>query len=72
MTDIASAAALLHTAIQDLHAGKRLMVDRLPPLAGRVANGELADVLASEASRANEQADRLAGAGVDTAGPKNL
>ena len=71
MTQTASAAGLLHAAIQDLHAAKRLQVDRLPKIA-QVAGDRLAALIAEEVARAEEQARRIDAAGVDTSGPENL
>ena len=72
MTRIASAAALLHTAVQDIHAGKRDAAARLPGIAEQASDPVLIDLLHLEAQRAGEQAERLAATGIDTAGPNNL
>jgi len=71
MTPTASAASLLHVACQDLHAGKAMQAERLPALAD-AAGRELAGLIREEAARAEAQAGRLAGTGLDTAGPANL
>jgi ferritin-like metal-binding protein YciE len=71
MTRTASAAALLHAAIQDLHAGKRLQAGRLPALAD-AAGDPLAALLRAEADRAAAQAARLEATGLDPSGPANL
>ena len=72
MTLIASRASLLHTAIQDLHAGKQDAAKRLSGLAEKTQDAALAQVLRNEADRANAQAARLTETGVDVSGPKNL
>lgn len=72
MTLIASRASLLHTALQDLHAGKVDAARRLPKLADATRDDALGTVLRDEAGRAREQARRLAEVGGDMAGPKNL
>ncbi len=71
MTQTASAAALLHAALQDLHAAKRLQVDRLPNIA-EAAGDELAALIRDEAVRADAQSRRIEAAGVNAAGLKNL
>jgi ferritin-like metal-binding protein YciE len=72
MTLIASAAALLHTAVQDIHAGKRDAAARLPGIAEQASDPALVDLLHTEAQRAREQAERLEATGIGTTGPKNL
>lgn len=72
MTLIASAAALLHAAVQDLYAGKRDTATRLPGIAAQAGDVELKQLLVAEAELAAAQSDRLAGTGVDMAGPDNL
>lgn len=67
-----SAAALLRTAIQDLHDGKRSLARRLPPLCDRMTDAALVGVMEREAGRAAEQVARLEATAVDMAGPKNL
>lgn len=71
MTQTASAAGLLHAAVQDLHAAKRLQAERLPPLA-QAAGPDLAALIKAESVRAEVQAARIERAGVDTSGPANL
>lgn len=71
MTQTASSPALLHAAVQDLHAAKRLQVERLPGLA-EAAGDRLAALIREEAARTSAQARRIKDAGVDTAGPENL
>jgi ferritin-like metal-binding protein YciE len=68
----ASRAELLKVCVQDLHAGKGMLADRLPALAAAATDGRLRDLLAAEAARAGEAAGRLEGTGVDVAGPSNL
>jgi ferritin-like metal-binding protein YciE len=72
MTSIASTASLLQAAVQDLHAGKADAATRLLSLAGHATDPELAELLGREAGRAGEQAQRIAGTGVDGEGPHNL
>ena len=72
MTRTSNKAALLHIAVQDLHAGKRLLAERLPAIAAHVRDGELSAILAEEVPRAAAHANRLADTGVNMAGPKNL
>lgn len=72
MTLIGSRPSLLHTAIQDLHAGKRDAARRLPTLARQASDPALATLLYDEAERAQRQAARLAAAGGDMQGSKNL
>lgn len=72
MTRIASAASLLHTAVQDLYAGKGDAAARLPRLADAARDAELVALLGAEAARAAAQTARLAGVGGDLSGPANL
>ena len=72
MTRTASAAALLHAAAQDLHAGKRDAAARLPAIARAARDPALVGVLSAEADRAAAQAARLEGTGLDPSGPRNL
>ena len=67
-----SAAALLHVALQDLHAGKTAQAARLPTLAGHGRDPALVDLVREEAVRAAAQGRRIAHAGVDVAGPECL
>ena len=71
MTQTASAAGLLHAAVQDLHAAKRLQAGRLAKIA-EAAGAELGALIREEAARADAQSRRIEAAGVDTSGPKNL
>lgn len=68
----ASRAALLHVALQDLHAAKRAQAERLPALAGAARDPALKALLLAEAERARAQAERLAEAGGDMSGPDCL
>lgn len=72
MTRTASRAALLHVALQDLHAGKRAQGERLPALADAARDPELRALLTAEVDRVAAQAERLAEAGGDMGGPENL
>jgi ferritin-like metal-binding protein YciE len=72
MTLIATAASLLHAAVQDLHAGKTDAAKRLPGVADHATDAALVTLLQDEAQRAGKQADRLAATGMNAAGPKNL
>lgn len=54
-----SAPALLHVALDDLHAGKRAQAARLAALARHCTDAPLATLLAEEAARAGEQAARI-------------
>ncbi|HEU0043631.1 DUF892 family protein [Sphingomonas sp.] len=72
MTQIGSAASLLHAAAQDLHDGKRQAAERLPGIAALASDMGLRAILLAEAERATEQAARLEATGLDTGGPENL
>lgn len=72
MTRTASRSALLHVAIQDLHAGKRMQADRLPALADAARDPALKAIASTQAERAAAQAARLEDAGGDMSGPVNL
>lgn len=72
MTKTGSRAALLHVAIQDLHAGKRAQADRLPAIAEAARDPILRELVLAEAERAAVQAQRLAQAGGEMSGPANL
>jgi ferritin-like metal-binding protein YciE len=72
MVLIASAPSLLHTAVQDLHAGKVDATKRLPRLAEHATDRDLAELIGREAGRAGEQARRLTGTGADVGGSRNL
>lgn len=72
MTSIASRASLLHTAVEDLYAGKLDAAARLPRLAEAAAASALAALLRDEADHAAEQARRLAEVAGELGRPKNL
>jgi hypothetical protein len=72
MTRTASAAALLHVALQDLHAGKAMQVERLGVLVEAVRDAELKALLADEAGSAGIQRDRLAALADVSGAPENL
>lgn len=72
MTRTASAAALLHVALQDLHASKAMQVARLGGLIAAVRNAELTALLTAERTRAEAQCDRLAGLSDVRGAPENL
>ena len=72
MATTASAAALLHVALQDIHAGKVDQAKRLVAIASRCGDDRLRDLLRAEAGRTGAQAERIAAAGVEVTGPANL
>jgi ferritin-like metal-binding protein YciE len=72
MTSTASAAALLHVALQDLHAGKMEQVRRLPAISAGCSDAVLAECLRTEAANVAVQAERLLKVGGDMEGPSNL
>lgn len=72
MTRTASRSALLHVAVQDLHAGKRMQAGRLPALADAVRDAALKALVSAEAERAADQGRRLEEAGGDMSGPASL
>ena len=72
MTKTASRAALLHEAVQDLHAGKLAQTERLAAIAEAARDPELRGLIEAEVGRAGIQAERLAAAGGDMGGPGNL
>lgn len=59
MSLTASRAALLHVALQDLRAGKQLLIERLSPLADAAADPGLRDVIERDRSNAHRHAARL-------------
>lgn len=61
MTRISSAASLLHTAVQDLCAGKRDAAARLPGLSAAAHDPKLVKLLSAEAARADAQVRRPTG-----------
>lgn len=60
MAKTASMAALLHVALQDLHAGKALLVGRLPALAEAASDAGLRAAIAAMREHAAAARDRLA------------
>lgn len=72
MTKTASAAALLHVAVQDLHAGKAMQVERLGGLIDAVRDAELKRVLTEEHARVAVQQARLQGLADVSGAPGNL
>lgn len=72
MTETASAAALLHVALQDLHAGKAMQVERLGAIVEAASDPVLRALLADEIARAVAQSERLAGLADVTGAPDNL
>jgi len=67
-----SRAALLHVALQDLRAGKALLIDRLPALADAAAADALRDVLERDRTNARRHAARLDNVADLAGGPPNL
>ena len=59
MTKTASMAALLHVALQDLRAGKALLVERLPALETAATAAGLRDAIAAMRRRAGSAIARL-------------
>lgn len=59
MSLTASRAALLHVALQDLRAGKQLLLDRLAALADAAADFGLQDVIERDRVNARRHAARL-------------
>ena len=72
MATITSRAALLHAAVQDLHAGKRDATQRLDRLADKADLRALTMLLRAEVARARDQVARLDEAGVNGGGQPNL
>lgn len=68
----ASRAALLHVALQDLHAGKAMQVDRLGDIVEAASDPALRALLAEEIARAGVQGERLAGLADVAGAPENL
>lgn len=59
MSLTASRAALLHVALQDLRAGKQLLIERLGQLADAAADLGLQDVIERDRTNAKRHAARL-------------
>lgn len=72
MVEIASGAALLHTAVQDLHDGKRRFASRLPSLCEQMSDASLVAIIRREVERVAGQAARLETSGGDMSGSRNL
>ncbi len=72
MSLTASRAALLHVALQDLRAGKVLLIERLPPLAKAADAAALCDVIERDHANACRHAERLDALGDLSDGPPNL
>lgn len=72
MSLTASRAALLHVALQDLRAGKQLLIERLTPLADAAADPGLRDVIERDRANARRHADRLDGIAELAGAPANL
>ena len=72
MTRTASAAALLHVCLQDLHAGKAMQVERLGALIDAVTDEQLRAVLVQAREQAAGQRDRLAAVADVSGAPDNL
>jgi ferritin-like metal-binding protein YciE len=72
MVTTSSAAALLHVALQDLHAGKEAQAVRLPALAAQCHDAVLKKLVDAEAARAASQAARIRGVAANVTGTENL
>ena len=72
MSKIKSKDALLQTCIEDLDAGKRLLVRHIPQLAKRCADPALQALVADMAASAADQSARLRATGLVDGGPANL
>jgi len=72
MSLTASRAALLHVALQDLRAGKQLLIDRLDPLADVASDLALQDVIERDRANAKRHATRLDDMAELTGGAPNL
>ncbi len=72
MSLTASRAALLHVALQDLRAGKQLLIERLDPLADVVSDLTLQDVIERDRANAKRHAARLDDMADLAGGPPNL
>lgn len=59
MSLTASRAALLHIALQDLRAGKQLLIERLMPLSDAAADPALCEVIERDRANARRHAARL-------------
>jgi len=72
MSLTASRAALLHVALQDLRAGKQLLIERLLPLAETASDSGLQDVIERDRANARRHAARLDGMADLAGAPANL
>ncbi|MCC2978925.1 DUF892 family protein [Sphingomonas sp. IC4-52] len=72
MSLTASRAALLHVALQDLRAGKQLLIERLLPLAETASDPSLQDVIERDRANARRHAARLDGIADLAGAPANL
>ncbi|SOB86418.1 Ferritin-like metal-binding protein YciE [Sphingomonas guangdongensis] len=72
MTTARSAAELLHVALEDLHAGKQAQAERLPAIAERCGDADLARMIRHEAARAGVQAERTNAVAPALSSPENL
>ncbi|SEJ00350.1 Ferritin-like metal-binding protein YciE [Sphingomonas sp. OV641] len=72
MSLTASRAALLHVALQDLRAGKQLLIDRLLPLAETASDAGLQEVIERDRANARRHAARLDGIADLNGAPANL
>mgnify|MGYP001806637644 CR=1 FL=1 len=59
MSLTASRASLLHVALQDLRAGKALLIERLPALADAASSIALREVIERDRANARQQAARF-------------
>ena len=72
MSKTATSHALLRACIQDLYAGKRLLVERLPRVVAAIDDQSLRIMLEQIVEAADVQAERLKGTGLADHGPANL
>jgi ferritin-like metal-binding protein YciE len=72
MSLTASRAALLHIALQDLRAGKALLIERLPPLADAVSDAALREVIERDRANARRHLARMDELADLAGGPANL
>lgn len=72
MSLTASRAALLHIALQDLRAGKQLLIERLLPLSDAAADPALCELIERDRANARRHAARLDEMAELTDPPPNL
>jgi ferritin-like metal-binding protein YciE len=72
MSLTASRAALLHIALQDLRAGKQLLIERLLPLADAASDTGLQEVIERDRANAKRHAARLDDMAELAGAPANL